>query len=353
MKLLFIGEAWLGSCAKSLMESLDRIEEIEIIQLNEEQFFKKRHNIFNRIVNRLFYDRQIKVLNKEVLRNIESFKPNAVVVYKGSHINKELLDRIKEKGCLTVNIYPDLSPHGHSASHKIAVGVYDLVISTKVFHPEKWQNTYGYSNECLFVPQGYDPELHLSPFQPHRFGPDVALVATYRREYGDLMLELAEQIKDANLSVVIGGNGWDVIRGKFPTSWRVEGPVIGQAYIDLLKSSKICIAPLTTKIYIQGKSQPGDVDTTRSYELAAANCFFIHRRTEYMQKLYDEILEVPMFNDAKELAEHIMFYLENETLRNQMARAAHNRAVPAYSLDNRAKEIVEILGNKLNKNVKN
>ena len=274
IKVLFIGEAWTGSCAASLAEALRRVENVRLVDINENECFPKSTNIVLKIINKLLSVFLFRKFEQRIYKMISEFKPDAMICYKGFHVHNKLLENVKKLGCYTVNVYPDLSPHGHGKRHKDAVGAYDLIISTKEFHPKNWKSIYGCSNDCLFVPQGYDPQLHLTDTVSSNGGIDVVLIATYRQEYGDLMLELAVHIKDANLSVVIGGNGWDVIRGRFPTNWRFVGPVSGQAYIDLLKSSKICIAPLTTTVLIQGKSQPGDVDTTRSYELAAANCFF-------------------------------------------------------------------------------
>jgi hypothetical protein len=45
---------------------------------------------------------------------------------------------------------------------------------------------------------------------------------------------------------------------------------------ELAKAGRICVAPLTRDVLISGTCQPGDEDTTRTYELVAAHCFFIH-----------------------------------------------------------------------------
>ena len=91
---------------------------------------------------------------------------------------------------------------------------------------------------------------------------------------------------------------------------------------------------------INGQQQPGDEDTTRTYELAAAGCFFIHRRTAFVQTLYDEATEVPMFDDGRELASKVLYFLARPEERLTMAIAAQKRAVPAYSIDARTSEVM-------------
>jgi spore maturation protein CgeB len=99
----------------------------------------------------------------------------------------------------------------------------------------------------------------------------------------------------------------------------------------------------TRDVLINGTYQPGDEDTTRTYELAAAHCFFIHRRTRYVQTLYDEAGEVPIYDTPDELCAKIERYRDDARERDRMATNAHRRAVPAYSLDDHAARIVEIL----------
>ncbi len=239
-----------------------------------------------------------------------------------------------------VNVYPDLSPHAHGAEHQQAVGAYDLVISTKPFHPALWRSVYGYENRCVFVPQGYDPALHwvTSPPSEPRF--DVVLVATWRSEYGELMKTLGPLLSSQGISVGIGGSGWIAHREDYPADWVFVGELAGRTYVDWLRQGRICLAPVTREVVIAGVRQPGDEDSTRTYELAAAYCFFIHRRTEFVQGLYDETTEVPLFDTAEELAEKIIHFLPLEEERQRMAAAAHHRAVPAYSVDERANQIV-------------
>ena len=67
---------------------------------------------------------------------------------------------------------------------------------------------------------------------------------------------------------------------------------------------------------INGVRQPGDEDTTRTYELAAAHCFFIHRRTDFVKTLYSEADEVPMYDAPEELAEKILYYLSRPDERS-------------------------------------
>lgn len=347
IKILFIGESWFGSCARSLKEALARHSEIELDEINEDSFFPKHRAKWLRGIHRILHGAYKAELYSQVLSRVSVFKPDFCMVYKGHSFDAAFIRELNSLGVQTVNVYPDCSPHAHGAEHKEAVGKYDLVISTKPFHRSLWKTVYRYSNACKFVPQGYDPALHLVPAAPASQPFDVALVATWRPEYGNLLKRLAVLLDGHSVKVAIGGSGWVQRRDEFPANWILAGELLGRSYTEWLRQGKICIAPVTREVLINGERQPGDEDTTRTYELAAAHCFFIHRRTDFVKTLYDETIEVPFYDTPEELAEKILYYLQHPEKRALMASRSHRRAVPAYCLDSRARAVVEILQDQL------
>jgi glycosyltransferase involved in cell wall biosynthesis len=343
--IIFIGEGWLGSCGRSFREALAR-QGILVEDVVEEGFFPKLESYYLRGGLRLVMPLLRKNFEAAILSRVRDTSSKLVITYKGTHISAEFLRKIKDLGSKTVNLYPDASPIAHGKKLSKALGEYDLVVSTKIWHPNHWKDLFGYTNPCRFVAQGYDPCLHYKPITNRIQPMDVTLVATYRVEYGKLIIDLAKEKDLNNLNVAIYGYGWDRLRNHFPKSWRVCPAVHGYAYVRALLDAKVCIAPVTRNVVIGGKRYPGDEDTTRTYELPALGAFSIHQRTGYVQGIFDENKEVPMFDDAKELAENIMKGLSDEGYRLRIREAAHERSVPRDSLDNRAKEFLKILREK-------
>jgi glycosyltransferase involved in cell wall biosynthesis len=265
------------------------------------------------------------------------------IAYKGTFVTSRLIEELKDLGCKTVNVYPDCSPLAQGQSLRDALGHYDLVVSTKVWHPQVWGPLFGYGNRCRFVPQGYDPGLHYRPIGEEGREFDIGMVATYRPEYGRMVLSLAKEPELARRRVVIFGNGWEVLRRQLPPSWVLPGPAQGHAYMQALSLAKVYVAPLTREVVVDGKSFPGDEDSTRTYELPAAGCFYVHRRTDYVKTLFEEDREVLYFDDADELAEQLKRALGDAPLRKRLRESAQPRAVPRDSLDNRATDFIRIL----------
>lgn len=348
MRLLFVGESWLGSSARSLKESLRRTgvrETDEIDEINEDLYFSKPRRRWLRAINRLLGPAYRQEFGEAVRRKVSATRPEVILVYKGSSIDASLIREIKAEGIFTVNVFPDYSPHAYGDRLRAAMGEYDLVISTKPFHPPLWQSIYGYSNLCVFVPHGYDSTIHLIETPPTAYKYDLGLIATWRPEYHTLMQKVAGSLGGEHISVAIAGNGWIEQRQEFPRHWIFVGERTGKDYARWAQSAKILVAPVNRDVVINNQRQPGDEDTTRTYELAAAYCFYIHQRTEFVQGVFDEEREVPLFDDAADLVRLIRKFINQDDLRFEMATAAHARAVPAYSIDQRAKKIAALIQN--------
>jgi spore maturation protein CgeB len=344
MKLLFVGESWMGSSARSLKESLRRIAvpgADEIDEINEDLYLPKARARWLRAIHRVLSPAYRREFANAVIKKCQDTRPEVLLVYKGSGIDSELIRAVKAMGIFTVNVFPDYSPHAYGARLRMVIGEYDLVISTKPFHPALWQSVYGYGNRCVFVPHGYDPALHLvdSPSNGEKLF-DIVMAANWRPEYDELMRDVARLLPDESVSVALAGPGWAERRRQFPAHWSYPGAPHGRSYISFLRSGRIAVAPLNRNVIINGQKQPGDEDSTRTYELAAAYCFFIHRRTPFVKTLFEESTEVPMFDSADELVKQIRYYLPSEDLSREMAHSAHARAVPAYSLDERAFDVL-------------
>lgn len=325
-----------------MKEALARHPDIELDELAEDAFTPKVNSKVLRGLNKLVRPLYRKEFNRQVVAKIRHDRPNFLLTYKGSFVQADLLQAVSKLGVNTVNIYPDCSPHAHGRAHRQAVGQYDLVVSTKPYHPELWSSLYGYDNQCVFVPQGYDPRLHLVSKPVSNFQFDVVLIANYRKQYGELMLQFATSLKGADIKVAIGGPGWGDIKAQLPKGWVYLGVQTGKSYVNTLRSGKVCIAPLTREMVINGQGQSGDVDTTRTYELAAAHCFFVHHRSDYVEGLYTSA-GLPMFDNGDELAAQVLHYLVEPGKRRAIALAAHQLAVPLFSTDARAEEIYKLL----------
>jgi len=343
MKILFVGDSWLGSNARSLKEALGRSPGVQVDEINVDLFIPNFSKRPLRAVNRLIRAVEISEMKRGVLNACEDFQPDLIVIYKGQFLDADFIRLLQTRYAPVTNVFPDLSPHVHGSTLRSTMDTYDLVISTKAFHPGLWKEVYGYSNRCVHVSHGYDPSLHLRDAPSDYHTHDVVMIASGRTEYEALVRDLLRLHQ--NLRIAVGGGRWERRGLESIPGVTLIGEKFGWSYVGWLRRAKIVIAPVQTVVHADGKQQPGDEVSARTFECAAAYAFFMHRRTAEARQLYDETTEVPMYDTPAELGEKIAFYLSAPAARESMAAAAHARAVPAYSMDSRATEIIQLLKN--------
>ncbi len=338
LKILFVGETWRGSSARTLRENLCDFDEVNVDDIGEDYFFPSgNEQFFVRGVTKLMTPFYCKSLHFAILKRASMTNPDVVIIYKGASVGLQTIKCLQIMGIKVVNVFPDISPLNHGHRLRKAIPFYDLVISAKPFHPVSWSETYNYKNPCVCVPHGYDSRIHECSEFPDRQDIDVVMVASARPVYEKLLTEVALLMPDEDINVVIAGPRWSNYNHKLPSHWQFPGLCTGSAYTELIRRGKIVIAPLHTLPNIC------DVDTSRTYELAAAFTFFLHKRTKYVETVYEEAIECDFWSDANELVDKIRYYLPLESLRYRIATAGHQRAVPAYSAHSRAKQILSYI----------
>lgn len=350
VRILFIGESWQGSSARSMRESLSNLPDCIVDDINEDLYRPSGQSLAVRVNNRLMTHFYRKELSREIFSRIKTVKPDVIVVYKGNLVTPQMLTEFRRLGIKTANIFPDYSPHAYGKILHRAMGEYDLVVSTKPFHPKHWRQTYGYSNTCVCVPHGYDPTVHYWSDLPQEQSIDVVLAASWRPQYEKTLIEMKEMIKSDSITVALAGHGWKQRSHLFPDHWLFTGGLYGRAYGEFVRKGRIVIAPVHSEVIVRGVQQPGDEDTTRTYELAAAGVFFLHRRTPYIKEVYVEGKETILWSDTSELVDNIRRFLPLDSERSAIAFAAHRRAVPSYSISERAKEVLKNLQQLINMN---
>lgn len=351
LKILMVGENWMGSSARALREALQRYPEVELEDFSSDFLCPRPFKRVNRILVRLASGSLQREFRELLRQQIEYFEPDVLLVFKAAEVDKAMVDWAKSRGVFTVNVFPDLSPFAHGKSLSEALGSYDLVASTKMAHPQLWNKEFGFTNECVYVGHGYDHSTHYvaTPYDADA-EIDVCVAATWRAEYGQLLRDVVDALPERPVRILAAGPGWKEHEGEF--SGRVEAvpPLVGRSYVRFIRSAKICIAPMTMEpSKLHSVWVPPEQETSRTFQLAAAHCFFVHRRTERIAQLYNEAEEVPLWSGAAELASLIRHYLPLRDERLRLARNAHARAVPAYSIDARAAELLKMIHSRAGK----
>lgn len=340
MKILFAGNFWLGSDARSFKDALNRRDEVHLDEIDFDRYVPGPRSLGLRLGYRLLRPLQVRELFDQIRRRARALEPDAIVTFKGSPLTAAFIQELQTEIAPVICIYPDKSPKEFGPRIAEAMGAYELVLSTKLWHPQIWATEYGYTNRCIHLSHGYDPRVHYRAVPATDPDHDIVMIAKWRPLYDRMVKRLMDRLGGQGLIVALGGPEWQNWKHGLPEGWSLIGVHEGNAYTEWMRRGRIVIAPVETEFQVDGHDVHADEVTSRTFQCPAANVFFLHPRTSEAQALFDEQSEVPMFADADDLADKIEHYLAHPEERHAMAAAAHARAVPAYSHDARAGEIV-------------
>ena len=342
-RILFLGENWYGSCARACCYALRRLG-CDVFDIDIHTFSPQWRQRSNRAIARLLTRRIVREYNQLILDSAAQLRPDILLAFKGPFVESRTLETLAESGVALYNYYPDTSPTAHDAYLAQSIRAYDCIFYTKKF----WARALPSGLEgrhLVFLPHGYDSDVHrilpLDETDLVRYGHDVTVIAVHTTYKERLLTELVRRLPQLDLHIY--GNGWSERARSPELKPFIRGfAVYGSEYAKAIRAARICLGIMSGKV--RGVTQ-GDETTTRTFEIPACGGFMLHERTPELLELYEEGKQVACFGSVDELAEQIQYYLAHPEERDAIARAGHARCVPAYSYDNRLKEILNYYGN--------
>lgn len=104
-----------------------------------------------------------------------------------------------------------------------------------------------------------------------------------------------------------------------------------------------------TRICLNVDIDFGKGGNIRSFEITSVGSFLLTNENEQILNYFIPGKEIETFGSSEELLEKIIFYLKNEEKRENIASAGYKRCNEQHSLENRAKELVELIEKHINK----
>jgi spore maturation protein CgeB len=336
-RILFLGENWLGSNARSSFEGLRRLG-CDALDVDSQSFFPILKSFSSRAALRLFRSSLVREYNQHILNLAQQFRPEILLAFKGNYVQPETLRDLRAQGITLYNYYPDTSAFAHGKWLPASLPEYDCVFYTKKF----WLKDVSQRlkiREASFLPHGYDPLLHrsveLTTLDQKDYARDVSFIATHTAYKEELITKLLRLRPNLNLS--IWGSGWSQRSSKELVNYVKGFHLLGEGFVRAIQSAHINLAIMSGRV--KGASQ-GDETTSRTYIIPACGGFMLHERNAEVLELYEEGKEIACFDSPEELADKIDYFLAHPEERTAIAKAGHARCVPAYSYDNRMADIL-------------
>lgn len=308
----------------------------EVVDIDCQTMFPQIRRKSSRAVRRLFHPRLVREYNELLVDTASWFKPDVFLAFKGPFIETRTLNILRDAGICVYNYYPDPTPFQYDKTTPTSIWDYDCVFYTKW----RWRNQDFVKKfrQSVFVPHGYDPELHrprpADTIDIGAYGHDVSVIGSHSSHKEKIVDDLISMMP--SLDLVIWGDRWK----QQCQSQRLKRHIQGHALTGTLYAKAICSAKINLALMIGIPPGLEDQTTTRTYEIPACGGFMLHERSPELLALFTENQEVACFESKEELAAKVEYYLAHDHERNEIARAGYRRCVPAYSYDNRMAQIL-------------
>jgi spore maturation protein CgeB len=288
--------------------------------VDEERFSLTGPSIAGRIVARLLPIGRLerKALNQALVERATVFRPDAILICKGSMVAPETLGKIKAITGATLVNYATDDPFNCRVSNSDivrSIPQYDLYVCTKRAIMDDVRAAR--CPNVVYLPFGYKPAVHF-PEAPDtaeeraRFSSDVAFIGGSDQDRMPYFTALVNAIPELKLALY--GGLWNRVPS-LRRYWR--GFALGRDYRMALGGTKVALN------LVRRANRDGHV--MRSFEIPACGAFMLAERTAEHLEILVEGRETAFFNTPEELVEKVRHYLASDTERGRIASAGYEK----------------------------
>ncbi|MBI2060490.1 MAG: glycosyltransferase [Nitrospirae bacterium] len=276
------------------------------------------------------------------LDEIEAFRPDLILVVKGSMIHPDALQSAREKLKIPTACYfgePLYEPELRALAERLAPHFDLFFILDEIEVLREFPLRAGH---VATAPNNVDPEqfhpVTLSEEERRRYESDVAFVGILRPNRLDLFRHLARRPVRFRIwgSASMGGEDW---KGREPeTSKCLEDRWIEAWEMErIYAASKIVVN--VHGLYGRGGAYQGL--PMRPFEVTACGAFLLTDDCVQIRRLFRVGEEVDVYDTPETLVSKVEYYLRHESQRVDMARRAHERTLREHTSRARLGQILE------------
>ena len=334
LRVLAVSAQWQGANDFALVQAFRRAGH-SVRALAEAETLPAWRAPALRALRRALRPRLVQEFNAALLAEAAALEPDLLFVFKGPLVAAVTLERLRARGVVCIQFFPDVSVHAHGPELPRALPRYDWIFTTKSFGLADMAESLGIRRASV-LPHGYDPDTHapaeVSEADRARYACDVSFIGDRSPRKARLLAALAAACPDLDLRIW-GPERWRRAAPALRRAWRGHG-VFGREYAKAIGLSRINLGLLLER---QPGASSGDLTTARSFEIPAAGGFLLHQRTSEATALLEEGREAAFFDGAEELVRQVRHYLTAPEARRAIAAAGRRRMMSdGHSADDRA-----------------
>jgi spore maturation protein CgeB len=334
MKILFLGDDWVGSNARSLADGFRQAGH-DVVVVDTTSI-----TLPPRLSPAWWYSKApgshrapwlLDAVHRRIEAAIQEFQPDMLFAFKGIHLDQERLFDVRVP--LRVHYSPDDvgNPYNTTPDYLAHEAAWDLVVTTKQ-HNVSELKARG-ARRVKFVRSAYDPAWHRPCAKRGARQYLVGFIGAERPDRAGLVTRLGHEHGE---QLLVRGPGWRRKPALQATGATVGGAVYGDHFAA-------AVASITANLVLLN-SDNRDTHTCRTFEIPACGGLFVGQRTDEHAELLADGSECLLFSDELELADILRRCASDPEHAATVAAAGHRRVTrEAHRYVDRAKELVDEL----------
>lgn len=347
MKILVIGD-WHSKLHEEVVAAaLARLGH-EVARLSWHGYFAaagqpRWRQYWLRAQNKYLWGPQLRQLNCDVLTKAREFQPDAIFIYRGTHIFASTLRALRAAlpGVVIAgfnNDDPCASGHIPGLWRHFIAGLPELDIALAYRHANLKDFARAGAPRVELLRSWYVSELNyprsLTKVEQERFDCDVVFVGHYE---ADMRLACLEEVVRRGWRLRLFGHqdGWEAALRASPVLNHLAPihAVWGGDYNAALCGAKIALCFLS--------KLNRDTYTRRCFEIPASGAMLLSERSGDLESLFVAGKEADYFSSPEELGEKLDLYLGDEAKCRAVAAAGHAKVSSAgHDVDSRMRMMI-------------
>lgn len=333
MRILFLGDDWIGSNARSMADGF-REAGHDVLVIDTTSLALPTRLSPPWVYSKLGKGRApwvLEALHREIDSAAASFVPDMVFAFRTVHLDQDRLLAIP--AALHVHYSPDdvSNPYNTTPDYLRREADWDLVVTTKRHNVPELEARGAKST--LFVLSAYDPAWHRPCARRTPTEYLVGFIGACRPDRRDAMVQLARTHGSA---MTLRGPGWRRVPALRSTGAHVGGGVFGEEF-------SVAVSSVLANLVLLN-SDNRDTHTCRTFEVPAAGGLFVGERTDEHASLLGDGTECRLFSGPDELDDILAWCSSEPEKARQMAARGRQRIVGSgHAYVDRAREVLDAL----------
>jgi spore maturation protein CgeB len=326
MKIFIVGDGHSGIHEVAVNEAFKKLghETFFLFWFKYFESSNRFENLFKKIQNKLLFGPVIKNINHDFLEIIGCKLPDVIFLYRGTHIYAETIEIVKKKyPWILICGYNNDDPFSPMQSkfswrHFMKSLKYlDIMFAYRKHNIPEYKNA-GSANSVIlkpwFIPsRDYPLPQKKKPYYIF----DVVFIGHYE---DDERFDYLKTIDRLGLKLGIFGPDWDYAPDEeWLHKYKPIKSLTHIEYRNVIHSSKLSLC-FFSKIN-------RDEYTRRNFEIPAMGGFLLSEYSYELSTIYEEDVDMAFFRNKYELIDKIQYYIENDDIRERVAKNGRKRVI--------------------------